>query len=147
MHVTPIYGFTAPDQQTQVKDLGAELKQMAERAEQILAAFDYEGADPNLVLSRVAALEAAATPVPLHGLVQLTPPSGGGLVSTSITFPPGYFEETPAIMATLHTQAGPTITANVSIASRSKTGFTLNLNRSNATATFVNWAAFKANEL
>lgn len=55
---TPIYGIPAPSPTTELKNLGAELLAMATGFEAALAAFDYDGADPNLVLARTAALEA-----------------------------------------------------------------------------------------
>lgn len=58
----PRYGIVTPDNQTKAKDLGAELKQMGATIEATLKSFDYNGADPNLVLARVAALETKFTP-------------------------------------------------------------------------------------
>lgn len=59
----PRFGIVTPDNQTKAKDLGAELKQMGATIENVLGLFDYNGADPNVVLARVAALEAILAPL------------------------------------------------------------------------------------
>lgn len=53
----PKFGLVTPDNETKAKDLGAELKQMGATIESVLEAFDYNGADPNAVIARVAAIE------------------------------------------------------------------------------------------
>lgn len=55
----PEFGIVTPDNQTKAKDLGTELKQMGATIEATLKSFDYNGADPNAVLAKVAALEQA----------------------------------------------------------------------------------------
>ena len=57
----PKFGLVAASETTQFKNLGKELREMGVSIESILESFDYNGADPNLVLSRVAALESWRT--------------------------------------------------------------------------------------
>lgn len=72
---TPIYNIPSPSPNTKFKDLGAELLAYTSQLEALLASFDYNGADPNLVLSRVVALET--------GLAELETVVDG--ISVSIT--------------------------------------------------------------
>lgn len=60
-YTTPNYGIVVPSPSTRLNRLGVELQQMGMSIEEILESFDYNGADPNLVLTRVAALEAWRT--------------------------------------------------------------------------------------
>lgn len=60
-YITPKYGLEVPSPSTRFNELGLELQQMGISIEAVLDSFDYNGADPNLVLSRVAALEAWRT--------------------------------------------------------------------------------------
>lgn len=53
----PRYDITVPSENTEFRNLGKELRELGESVDAALASFDYNGADPNLVLSRVAALE------------------------------------------------------------------------------------------
>lgn len=55
---TPVFEMEVPSPATKAKDLGAELLAFGLSVDQTLAQFDYNGADPDLVLSRVAILEA-----------------------------------------------------------------------------------------
>lgn len=60
MSVTlPKFGLKAVNETTRFKDLGKEMREMGQSIESILEGFDYNGADPNLVLARTAALEEA----------------------------------------------------------------------------------------
>lgn len=81
---------------------------------------------------------------PLSGVETLTPPAGGGQVTSNISFPAGYFEAAPRVVATAQTGAGVTVTLNISVASITATGAVLNLNRSNNTATTITWVAVPA---
>lgn len=58
-YTTPDYGIVVPSPSTRLNKLGSELQQMGISIEEVLNSFDYNGADPTLVLSRVASLEAA----------------------------------------------------------------------------------------
>lgn len=58
---TPNFHINAPSPATKFKDLGAELQQFGLDVDSTLKSFDYNGADPNLVVSRVSALEAHVT--------------------------------------------------------------------------------------
>lgn len=64
--ILPKYGLVAPSETTRFRDLGKELREMAQSIEDVLESFDYNGADPGLVLSRVTALEGAT---PLRGTI------------------------------------------------------------------------------
>lgn len=54
---TPNFGMKAPSGATKLKQLGPALEEFARSVDSTLAEFDYNGADPNLVLARVLALE------------------------------------------------------------------------------------------
>lgn len=58
---TPKFLLKAPSETSQFRNLGKELREFALSIEEILSRFNYSGKDPNLVLTRVAALERAAT--------------------------------------------------------------------------------------
>lgn len=60
-YTTPDYGIVVPSPSTRLNQLGSELQQMGISIEEVLKSFDYNGADPNLLASRVAALEAWRT--------------------------------------------------------------------------------------
>ena len=55
----PAYGIVSPSNSTRLADLGRELLDMSTSIVAALQSFDYNGADPNLVLSRVADLESS----------------------------------------------------------------------------------------
>lgn len=57
-YTTPKFLITVPSPTTRLNRLGAELQQLGASLEAALSKFNYNGKDPNLVLSRVAALEA-----------------------------------------------------------------------------------------
>lgn len=54
---TPNFGMKAPSGATKLRHLGPALEEFARSVDSTLAEFDYNGADPNLVLARVLALE------------------------------------------------------------------------------------------
>lgn len=56
--VIPPFGIVSPSEATPFNKFGEELRLMTESLSDVLAQFDYNGADPNLVLARVNALEA-----------------------------------------------------------------------------------------
>ena len=56
--ITPNFNLVAPSPSTPLRDLGPELYLMVQSIETTLGLLTYNGADPNLVLSRTAALEA-----------------------------------------------------------------------------------------
>ena len=56
---TAIYNMPSPGPTTKFNKLGAEILAWTNAVDALLASFDYNGADPNLVLARVAALEVA----------------------------------------------------------------------------------------
>lgn len=60
-YTTPKYGLVVPSPATRLNQLGTQLQQMGISIEEVLDSFDYNGADPNLVLTRVTALEAWRT--------------------------------------------------------------------------------------
>ncbi|PII81559.1 hypothetical protein BMH32_04705 [Leucobacter sp. OLJS4] len=60
MYTSPTFGLTGPSPTTPFNKLGAELQQMLLGIDNTLKNFDYSGADPAAVLSRVAALEVLA---------------------------------------------------------------------------------------
>lgn len=62
-YTDPRYGLTGPSPTTRLDKLGLELQQLITSLSDVLASFDYNGADPNLVASRVAALENKSTRV------------------------------------------------------------------------------------
>ncbi|WP_024357257.1 hypothetical protein [Leucobacter chironomi] len=76
MKVLPKYNLPVPEGGDLARDLPAHLEAMAKGIEAALASFDYRGTDPNLVLSRVAALETATTPT-----AWVTPTIGPGWVA------------------------------------------------------------------
>lgn len=55
--ILPRYNLKVPSETTMFRDLGKELREFGQSINDALADFDYNGADPNLVLSRVTALE------------------------------------------------------------------------------------------
>lgn len=59
--ILPTYGLTVPSETTRFRDLGKELREFGISVNDVLESFDYNGVDPNLVLTRVAALEAWKT--------------------------------------------------------------------------------------
>ena len=59
--ITPNFGLEVPTPATRTKDLGAELLAFGLSIDEVLSQFDYNGADPNLLLSRVVALETWRT--------------------------------------------------------------------------------------
>lgn len=61
--ILPKYGLKVPSESTRFRDLGKELREQGISIESVLESFDYHGADPNLVLARVAALEAQTAPI------------------------------------------------------------------------------------
>lgn len=61
MKTLPKYNLPVPEGGDLARDLPAHLETMVHGIEAALDSFNYHGADPNLVLSRVAALEAATS--------------------------------------------------------------------------------------
>lgn len=59
--IFPKYNLKVPSETTRFRDLGKELREMGASINAALESFDYNGADPNLVLARVAVLEAWRT--------------------------------------------------------------------------------------
>lgn len=57
--ILPKYGMKVPSETTGFHLLGKEFREMGISIESILESFDYNGADPGLVLARMAAQEAA----------------------------------------------------------------------------------------
>lgn len=55
---TPNFDIEVPSPLTLFRNLGAELLAFGMSVDDVLTKFDYHGKDPNLVLARVAALEA-----------------------------------------------------------------------------------------
>lgn len=53
----PTFNITAPSETTRFYNLGKELREFGASVDAALKSFNYNGADPNLLLSRVAALE------------------------------------------------------------------------------------------
>lgn len=82
---------------------------------------------------------------PLTGQTTLTAPSGGGNVTQVVTFPAGYFTATPHVLVSAADGAGVTVVLNLSAVTVTKDSFVINMNRSNTTATRVNWAAHPSN--
>lgn len=78
---------------------------------------------------------------PLLGEVSLTAPSGGGTVSTTVTFPTGYFDVAPVVFLTSRTGAGPTVTFNYYSIDETTTSVSIRMSRSNSTTTFIKWVA------
>lgn len=60
---TAVFNLPSPSPTTKFKDLGAEILAWTNAVDALLASFDYDGADPNLVLSRVAQLETDLAPL------------------------------------------------------------------------------------
>lgn len=110
----PHYGTRIPSATTHFNALGYELMQFGLDIENLLNAFDYNGADPNLVLARTAALEAWRTVaeaqllaldgiqnshfqnnntnstrrmVTQYGIGFIVPASAASAVTKSVTFP------------------------------------------------------------
>lgn len=87
MYVDPKYGLVAPDAGTSLDELGDQFVQMIQSFSTALERFDYNGADPNLVLAKVASLESA-----VDGLFKTSPewvtvplgPSAAGTVEYAI---------------------------------------------------------------
>lgn len=59
--ILPKYGLTVPSETTRFRDLGKELRELGVSVNDALESFDYNGADPGLFGSRLAALEGRAT--------------------------------------------------------------------------------------
>lgn len=144
----PRYGIVTPDNQTAAKNLGAELKAMGASMVSALDSFDYNGADPNLVLARVAALEARAA----KRKVGITPyvgdngGAGGGFTWTNVktvTFPEAF----PAgLIPSVHIQSvvGADHVSFSHIISVTSSGFTFRVERLGATAPAsgsIHWTA------
>ena len=79
---------------------------------------------------------------PLTGTVTAEFPSGGGLSMTPVTFPAGYFESPPLVVVSAATGAASTVALNLASNSVTTSGFNVNANRSNNTATVVAWVAY-----
>lgn len=100
---SPHYQIEVPSPATRFKDLGAELQQFGLDVDRILSEFDYNGADPNLLLSRVVALETAvaALTYPEWRAIRSFPPAGQEAGHTmEVTFPAGRFGVPPAVQLT-----------------------------------------------
>lgn len=65
-YITNTFGLQVPSPSTKFKDLGAELKQLGEDIDAVLTSFDYNGSDPDLVVSRVNQLETRAADLELR---------------------------------------------------------------------------------
>lgn len=157
-YTTPKYGITVPSPATQVKELGAELQEMGVSIESVLESFDYNGADPNLVLSRMSALEIEAAslsdridvlesvPAEASGVVTLSLSSAAPSGTVDITFPPGRFSTAPLIFVTK--QSGALAKYIPYVASKSASGATLGIYSGDGTSStgFVGlaWRAIPA---
>ncbi len=149
-YTTPKYGLTAPDRETELRDLGDETKAMVQSIEAVLDTFDYNGADPDLFGARMVAAEAALTAQqaahaalaarqPIGGQISITPSAANVATSGAITFPPGYFATAPLVVVTGRTNQPERIM--LSVLSESTSGATVWLTRNNTTATTINWIA------
>ena len=136
----PRYNLTTPSETTQFKNLGKELRELGTSLETVLANFDYNGADPNLVLSRVVAIEnrLAKLPKDMQGRATNVPCVGGVGVypPVTITFDRP-FGSVPVVDAT---PSSPVATVGVSAITT--TGFTITVQRAGSTTTTtVQWKA------
>lgn len=71
--------------------------------------------------------------------VLMNAPSGGGNAYETITFPEGLFTGVPGVTLATHSLASTLI--NYSVTAVTKDGFTLGINRSNDTDTWMDWIA------
>ncbi|GAA1790959.1 hypothetical protein [Leucobacter iarius] len=102
-YTSPKFRITGPSATSEFRKLGAELQAMLLGIDNTLASFDYNGADPGLVLSRLAALEArvtaaeAATPVVQTGWTGTQSVPAGGFTPEIIITYPRPFKSKPAL--------------------------------------------------
>lgn len=150
MYVDPKYGIVAPDAGTSLDELGGQLVQMIQSFSAALASFDYNGADPNLVLAQVAALEAAMTrrEKSARGSGSISAiATGTRLTELAIPFPAGRFDAAPTVV--MQYTGGPSNAPNLVIqpTAVTKDGFTARVYNSHASATLTatfNWIAVGA---
>ncbi|WP_166985217.1 hypothetical protein [Canibacter zhoujuaniae] len=58
-HITPKFKIKSPSPDTQIRNLGSELRDLADTVESALLEFDYSGQEPNRLVQRVRAIEEA----------------------------------------------------------------------------------------
>lgn len=152
----PRFGLVTPDPQTNVKNLGAELKQLGTSLETILAGFDYNGADPDLygvrlvdaetkltrLGNRVTALEAAA---PARGSQSIALAGGNGIAEVTVPLPAGKFTAAPtSILLTVQTTLGSVSVIDARVKSRSAASFVIEARKTStgAATPTIDWVAF-----
>lgn len=143
----PKFGLVTPDNQTKAKDLGAELKQMGATIEAVLAGFDYNGADPDLVLARVASLEAALTrrdkTASGSGSASAIA-TGTKLTDVAVSFPIGRFDTPPTVIVQYTGGPGNAQYLVLRPTAVTKDGFTAQVYNTHSSATLLapfNWIA------
>lgn len=155
--ILPKFQLKTPSETTLFKDLGKELREFGESVEETLEGFDYTGADPNIVLSRVAALEAwqtaaegrladletAALPYPIGSETVASVGSSGSTKQLTVPLPAGRFTSTPFISISPTSPTGHMQYLDWRISSRSASSFTLEVrNTGSSTRNFsFSWAA------
>lgn len=157
--ILPPFGLKAVSETTRFRDLGKEMREFAQSVSDTLASFNYNGADPTLVLSRVTSLEherdalwEAINAIPRTEVDQSSMSVGGtsaGVTTTLyVPFPVGRFRRIPKV--NLQHVGPPAVASATAIRPMavSTSGFTISAWKSTTGASniTVDWTAVEATE-